>query len=71
VDRYTQNASGVKDQIDCYRTVNGERYISWVNYFDKELISAYRAAGAMVRKFGNGIYVRESDKEIVQKVDAR
>lgn len=65
-----RNAHGVKDQIDCYRTIAGERYISWMSYPSDACITEYREAGIRCRRFGVELYVHEADTRYAKAVDA-
>lgn len=63
-------SNGYNHTSDCYRTINGERYVGWAICPTQELIAAYRAAGAKVRRFADEAYVREGDIPIAASVDA-
>lgn len=67
--QWQKNLSGVKDSIDCYRTIAGKRYISWGSCVPGERIAAYRKVGIKCRRLGEELFVIESDKVKVVALD--
>ena len=66
-----RNGFGANDTTDCYRTVGGERFIGWGGGMSVLRIAAYRAAGVRCRRFGDDLYVRETDAAIAMDVDGQ
>jgi hypothetical protein len=67
--RNGRNQYGVKDQIDCYRTIKCEHFIAWISYPSSERIKAYRTAGVKCRRYGDELYIRAADKQRAIDVD--
>lgn len=57
-----RNQYGVKSQDDCYRTVNGERYIAWMSYPAHERNKGYRKFGVRCRMFNGELYINAADQ---------
>ena len=67
--RNQRNKDGVKDQIDCYRTINGELYIAWMSFPSDDLIKSYRSSGLRCRRFGNELYLHADDKDAASELE--
>ena len=67
----TRNSAGVNDATDCYRTINGQRYIAWTSFPSADRIAAYRAAGGRCRRFGEELFVHLLDEDDAKTVDAK
>jgi hypothetical protein len=66
-----RNGAGVNDAANCYRTINGARYIAWLSFPTSERIEAYRAAGVRCRRFGEELFVHLLDEDDAKTVDAQ
>ncbi|WP_421696883.1 hypothetical protein [Ancylobacter sp.] len=67
-----RNSSGFNDTADCFRTINGERYVGWMINPSAARISAYRAAGIKCRKVRRDeLFVRESDTSAASDIDRK
>lgn len=67
----TRNAQGLKDSINCYRTVDGYRYDAWISCPSQDRIAAYRAAGIRCRKFGEELFVHQLDTDMAASIDRK
>lgn len=56
-----RNGSGSNDTTDCYRTVEGVKYVGWGARITVARLKAYRAAGVRCRRFADELYVCEDD----------
>lgn len=65
----TRNRNGVKDAFDCFRTINGVKYVAWMSFPTKERIKSYRAAGIRCRRFGEELFVHPMDEENAKRID--
>lgn len=68
-NRNVRNKFGLKDQIDSYRTIAGERYVAWMSYPSDARIAAYRSASVRCRRFGVELYVHEHDQRLASAID--
>lgn len=66
----TRNSHGVNDASDCFRTVNGIKYIAWMSFPSLERIKAYRDAGVRCRRFGEELFIHPEDESIAIEVDS-
>lgn len=57
-----RNRFGVKDSIDCYRTIKGERYVAWLVNPTQDCVAAYRAAGIKCRRINGELFIRFVDQ---------
>lgn len=64
-----RNRYGFKDAHDCYRTINGHKYIAWMSCPSAERIATYRASNVRCRRFGDELFVHVFDTEEAKKVD--
>lgn len=65
-----RNHFGYNDTADCYRTINGVRYIGWLVSPSSDRIAAYRAAGVRCRKVrADELFIAEADTDIAQNID--
>ena len=65
-----RNRAGYVDTANCYRTINGERYVGWRISASDDEVKAYRAAGIRYRIInGDELFVRETDLPAVAAMD--
>ena len=64
-----RNQHGVKESINCYRTIGGYRYDAWLSAPSKDRIAAYREAGIRCRRFGEELFVHQLDTDMAAQVD--
>lgn len=64
-----RNSSGVKWQTDCYRTINGDRYIAWMSFPSGGIIHAYRNKNLRCRRFGDELYMHVQDQDCAAQID--
>lgn len=67
--RNARNKFGMKDQIDSYRTIAGERFVAWMSYPSDARIAAYRSEAVRCRRFGVELYVHELDQRLASAID--
>jgi len=69
-NRAPRNLAGYVDTTNCYRTINGERYVGWSVTFSDAEVKSYRAAGIRYRIInGDELFVRETDLPAVAAMD--
>lgn len=62
---------GYKLASDLYRTINGAPYIAWMSFPSVDRIAAYRARGIRCRRFGDELFIAESDQDAARVVDSQ
>ena len=65
----SRNNQGFKDTINCYRNIDGVKFVSWSIFPSSEYIKKCRLAGATVRKINDTLFVMEKDLEKIESID--
>lgn len=65
-----RNRYGVNYATDCYRTVDGKRYIAWLSFPSESRIKKYRSSGVACRRFGEELFIFEDHQELASEIDA-
>jgi len=66
-----RNRYGVNDSSQCYRIINGLRYMAWSSNASAELIAAYRKAGIRCRRQGVELFVFIDDRNMAYEVTTK
>lgn len=65
-----RNLNGVKSSIDMYRTIGGERFVSWsAGDATKETAALYRKRGIRARFIAGELFIHHEDTERAGDVD--
>ena len=69
--RTLRNEHGLKDSIDCYRTIDGVRYYAWLSNPSSSRVTAYRAVGVRCVRRGVELFVHNLDTDTAAEVDSK